>query len=360
MTTRLLASFNVLDNHSKKVLDRHARKSRLLSHAPRGSCASFRKPDLPLTVNCDWDFEFPSARRTPISKHKTTTDINEEQELLQNKLRVSKPATAASSTTEDSNCRLKEAVRSRVSVCPFTSPEDLPWRSVCPFSSPEDLPWRSVCPFTSPEDLPWRSVCPFSSPEDLPWRSVCPFSSPEDLPWRSVCPFSSPEDLPWRSVCPFSSPEDLPWRSVCPFSSPEDLPWRIGHRTGGGREGGGGRLKRKSVRGGQRKEVSPVSDDVTADCVPLSLSDELKRKNVRVLTPRPPSVSLPLPIVSETYPVVCNSDPYQHKPFTSSGHHFLEDPNPNLNPSPNPSRTTVHSAIVRITNSLQADIMMKT
>ncbi|KAK6313612.1 hypothetical protein J4Q44_G00150710 [Coregonus suidteri] len=259
MTTRLLASFNVLDNHSKKVLDRHARKSRLLSHAPRGSCASFRKPDLPLTVNCDWDFEFPSARRTPISKHKTTTDINEEQELLQNKLRVSKPATAASSTTEDSNCRLKEAVRSRVSVCPFTSPED--------------------------------------------------------------------------------------------------LPWRIGHRTGGGREGGGGRLKRKSVRGGQRKEVSPVSDDVTADCVPLSLSEELKRKNVRVLTPRPPSVSLPLPIVSETYPVVCNSDPYQHKPFTSSGHHFLEDPNPNLNPSPNPSRTTVHSAIVRITNSLQADIM---
>ncbi|CAB1323703.1 unnamed protein product [Coregonus sp. 'balchen'] len=197
MTTRLLASFNVLDNHSKK-------KSRLLSHAPRGSCASFRKPDLPLTVNCDWDFEFPSARRTPISKHKTTTDINEEQELLQNKLRVSKPATAASSTTEDSNCRLKEAVRSRVSVCPFTSPED--------------------------------------------------------------------------------------------------LPWRIGHRTGGGREGGGGRLKRKSVRGGQRKEVSPVSDDVTADCVPLSLSEELKRKNVRVLTPRPPSVSLPLP-----FPSLCRS-----------------------------------------------------
>ncbi|XP_045543204.1 nuclear receptor corepressor 1 [Salmo salar] len=270
MTTRLLASFNVLENHSKKVLDGHARKSRLLSHAPRCCCSSCRKPDLvlPLTVNCDWDFEFPSARRTAISKHKTTTDINVEQEFLHNKLRVSKPATAASSTTEDSSCKLKEAVHSRVSVCTFTSPEY--------------------------------------------------------------------------------------------------LPWRIGHRTGESR--GGGRLKRKSVRDGQRhspvsdsqrEEVSPVSDDVTADCVPLSLSEELKRENVRVLTPRPPSVYLPLPIVSETYPVVCNSDPYQHKPFTSSGHHFLEDPNPNLNPSPNPSRTTLHSAIVRITDSLQADIMVR-
>ncbi|KAM9479142.1 uncharacterized protein ACWYII_006497 isoform 3-T3 [Salvelinus alpinus] len=276
MTTRLLASFNVLDNHSKKVLDGHARKNRLLSHAPRCCCASCRKPDLvlPLTVNCDWDFEFPSACRTPISKHKTTTDINVEQEFLHNKLRslsnpsVSKPATAASSITEDSSCKLKEAVRSRVSVCTFTSPEY--------------------------------------------------------------------------------------------------LPWKIGHRTGESR--GGGRLKRKSVRDGQRhspvsdsqrEEVSPVSDDVTADCVPLSLSEELKRKNVRVLTPRPPSVCLPLPIVSETYPVVCNSDPHHHKPFTSSGHHFLEDPNPNFNPSPNPSRTTLHSAIVRITDSLQADIMVR-
>nr|XP_046155762.1 uncharacterized protein LOC123996437 [Oncorhynchus gorbuscha] len=270
MTTRLLASFNVLDNHSKKVLDGHARKSRLLSHAPRCCCASCRKPDLvlPLTVNCDWDFEFPNARRTLISKPKTTTDINVEQEFLHNKLRVSKPATAASSTTEDFSCKLKEAVGSRV--------------------------------------------------------------------------------------------------SVCTFSSPEYLPWRIGHRTGESR--GGGRLKRKSVRDGQRhspvtdsqrEEVSPVSDDVTADCVSLSLSEELKRKNVRVLIPRPPSVYPPLPIVSETYPVVCNSDPYQHKPFTSSGHHFLEDPNPNLNPSPNLSRTTLHSAIVRITDSLQADIMVR-
>lgn len=57
--------------------------------------------------------------------------------------------------------------------------------------------------------------------------------------------------------------------------------------------------------------------------------------------------------------MVCNSDPYQHKPFTSSGHHFLEDPNPNLNPSRNLSRTTLHSAIVRITDSLQADIMVR-
>lgn len=64
-------------------------------------------------------------------------------------------------------------------------------------------------------------------------------------------------------------------------------------------------MKRKSVRDGQRhspvsdsqrEEVSPVSDDVTADCVPLSLSEELKRENVRVLTPRPPSVYLPLPV----------------------------------------------------------------
>lgn len=76
-----------------------------------------------------------------------------------------------------------------------------------------------------------------------------------------------------------------------------------------GESRGGGRLKRKSVRDGQRhtpvtdsqrEEVSPVSDDVTADCVSLSLSEELKRKNVRVLIPRPPSVYLPLPVSSLT------------------------------------------------------------
>ncbi|XP_062306388.1 uncharacterized protein LOC134011007 isoform X3 [Osmerus eperlanus] len=133
MTTRVIASFNVLDEHSKKILAKHARKNRLFSHTPRSSHGSRNEPDLPLCDSYDSDFDFPSSRRTPISKPKTKTEIiNEEQELLHSKLRRVTPRSAKFSVpppsiTEDCCCRPENAINSRVSVLPFTCPGDVSW-----------------------------------------------------------------------------------------------------------------------------------------------------------------------------------------------------------------------------------------
>ncbi|XP_071371641.1 uncharacterized protein [Centroberyx affinis] len=107
-----------------------------------------------------------------------------------------------------------------------------------------------------------------------------------------------------------------------------------------------------SVIDGEREERS-VGDEATAELVPLSFLDELERKGAKILTPRPLSAYTPPPIVSETYPVLSSRDEYEHKPFSSPGFHTL-------GPSQRPTgRRTIHSAVVRITESLQAAALEK-
>ncbi|CAL8256137.1 unnamed protein product [Merluccius merluccius] len=106
--------------------------------------------------------------------------------------------------------------------------------------------------------------------------------------------------------------------------------------------------------------VCAAAAAAAAELVPLCIQDELRRRNAKIVTPRAASAYAPLPIVSETYPVLCGGEKYKHTLFGSSGFHTLDrHADPALaaaaaTPPPPPQRT-VRSAIVRITDSLQAE-----
>ncbi|XP_029905902.1 uncharacterized protein LOC115358184 isoform X2 [Myripristis murdjan] len=93
-------------------------------------------------------------------------------------------------------------------------------------------------------------------------------------------------------------------------------------------------------------------DEASNELAPLSFLDELERKGAKILTPRSLSAYTPLPIVSETYPVLCGKDEYMHRPFSSSGFHTLSS-------SQRPTSRTIHTAIVHITESLQAEAIVR-
>ncbi|KAI7807409.1 uncharacterized protein LOC130556260 isoform X2 [Triplophysa rosa] len=92
--------------------------------------------------------------------------------------------------------------------------------------------------------------------------------------------------------------------------------------------------------------------DFVLEHVPLCFDDELERQNVNVLIARPPTVYSALPIVSETYPVIYNTDQYQHEPFKSPGFHFLETPKPLLQ-NCCVLNSKSHCAVIRNIDSMQ-------
>ncbi|KAJ8376221.1 hypothetical protein SKAU_G00068010 [Synaphobranchus kaupii] len=117
---------------------------------------------------------------------------------------------------------------------------------------------------------------------------------------------------------------------------------------------------RNYKRGGspeRNMSIQALGTDVregSSEPVSLSIVDELKKKTAKILTPRSHSVYLSLPIVGETYPVVCHAD-RQHKPFSSPGFHSVA-PGQAVYPTSGQRggrNSKIHSAIVRITQSLQ-------
>ncbi|KAJ3599328.1 hypothetical protein NHX12_033291 [Muraenolepis orangiensis] len=89
----------------------------------------------------------------------------------------------------------------------------------------------------------------------------------------------------------------------------------------------------------------------TEELVPLCFQDELQKLNAKIVTPRAPSAYTPLPIVSETYPVVCGDDgeKNKHSVLSSAGFHWLDRSHLA------PGATSLHATIVRISDSLQAE-----
>ncbi|XP_072540448.1 uncharacterized protein [Salminus brasiliensis] len=106
-----------------------------------------------------------------------------------------------------------------------------------------------------------------------------------------------------------------------------------------------------------QEQVSSFKEEVLCETVSLSFEDELEKKNVKVLTSYPAPVYKDLPIVSETYPVVYRPQQPQHEPFRSPGFHSL-DPCEPLTQNAEVRKSKIHSAIIHITESMQADYML--
>ncbi|XP_062306387.1 uncharacterized protein LOC134011007 isoform X2 [Osmerus eperlanus] len=372
MTTRVIASFNVLDEHSKKILAKHAR-NRLFSHTPRSSHGSRNEPDLPLCDSYDSDFDFPSSRRTPISKPKTKTEIiNEEQELLHSKLRRVTPRSAKFSVpppsiTEDCCCRPENAINSRVSVLPFTCPGDVSWmrddQRTEGLRKDQDSEGFIILTLKKRSTAAYRSAN--HPPQRLKWsrevEKVPPLEADSDVSKAMVGGVLGYTDT--SHWCTSPSHQDTP---LTAFTEQEEDQFSMSESVGKVvcQQLQRGNIVRVSTNRASRSREYPQNDaqrekpsawgaEPAAVSVPLSLADELNRC-VKLISPRPPSVYVPLPIVSETYPVVCTSELHPHEPFSSPSLHHLD-----LSENSAPCRTTVLSAIVRITDSLQTKTMVR-
>ncbi|KAI4883345.1 hypothetical protein NFI96_011195 [Prochilodus magdalenae] len=381
MITRLLESFNALDTYSKTVLERHAKKSCQQS-MPR-HCFAYDKGNKVPVLHL-------LSSRTSIYEPKSSTVI-EEQDRLSKRLRISKSSGPVTSMKGTSSIRSVELISTKIDILPFTSNESSGWTSptnvkpsdgsfMCQDKEEEAVGFM-IASLKKPQCLrPYRR-----SPHRIKWsREVENVSSlyalnkdtskalmgsslgyTDTSHWRSNSydsvdgPFKLPgpvgilelnqgNDAKFGISMPHKvyvhSVKESPKRNCYDF---ENVKVHFSHLTF------------HSCAGEKfQEQLPPFKEEVLVEPVPLSLEDELERKNVKVLTPCHTSVYKALPIVSETYPVVYSSPQHQHKPFSSPGFHSLDSPEP-LTQIAAVRKSKVHSAIVHITESIQTDYMMR-
>nr|XP_015210929.1 PREDICTED: uncharacterized protein LOC107078384 isoform X2 [Lepisosteus oculatus] len=370
MTSRLLASFNVLDSCSEKILKKHAR-SRQLGDTPRKRFTDCLETSyLPLSSESEWVYDLPSTRRTEISKPKSTKEIiNEEQRLIHKKIssaRTIRPVSA-----------LKRAPRLEHSgkphIRPFTCPEDLAWRAAY-WKSKEKNTEEGFMIITIKTSQSLKSGK--NTARRIKWsREV------EKVPCLDALSKQSSQALVggtlgytdtshWYSFSANTSrAEETP---ISVFTGEDESQYSIPGSVGKlvAQQLQYGNVVRVGMNGAYRREnsekdtereervqsVKHSAAEVTSEVVPLSMKDELEKKTARILSPKSQDIYLPLPIVSKTYPVVYHHD-YQHKPFCSQGLHAFEDKESlhQRAEGRKNDKNEVYSAIVRITQSMQED-----
>ncbi|XP_036425554.1 uncharacterized protein LOC118807624 [Colossoma macropomum] len=365
MTTRLLESFSALDSYSKRVLERHAKKNCQLS-MPR-HCFAHDKGNTVLLLHYDLDFLSP---RTSVYKPKSNTEhAGEEQGHLPKRLRISKSSAPVTSMKGTSSIRSVEVISSKINIRPFTSNENTAWTSPANVKSSggnimrqdkeEERTGFMITSLKKPQSLrPYRR-----SPHRMKWsREV------ENVPSLYALNKDSSKALVGSSL---GHTDTSHWCSSSfndvdgPFKLPEsdgilvtqELHQEIDAELGTSRPHKN-RTGEKSEREFTQEQLSPFEEEVLDEPVPLSFEDELERKNVKVLTPCPASVYKALPIVSETYPVVYRPHQQHHEPFSSPGFHCLDPAEP-LTQDTAVRKSKVHSTIIHITESLQADYMIR-
>ncbi|KAI1892129.1 hypothetical protein AGOR_G00150780 [Albula goreensis] len=268
---------------------------------------------------------------------------------------------------------VKETSR-KVSVGPFTSPEDLAWKTAEMKDSEDTEEGFMIVTLKKRQSL--RSA-KHRSHQRLKWsrelemvptlnalnkrNSQAQVGSALGYTSTSHWLTSSAENAPHLPVSAFTD------EGSCHFSLSGSVGKLVGQQLQRGnvvRVGTNGHCKSSGESPERDTPVqaqSPAVQEGLSDPVPLSIIDELERKNVKILTPRSPSVYMPLPIVSETYPVVFHSD-YQHKPFSGPGFHSAGSGQAHCQTqAPGGARKShkLYSAIIRITQSVQEERLVR-
>ncbi|KAL2089793.1 hypothetical protein ACEWY4_014481 [Coilia grayii] len=353
MTTRLLASFDEFDRYSKEVLSRHSRRNKL-SHGEKCSTA-FDELRSPFGVAEDWEL-YPTCDRETL-KSKLNIDISKEKSPPH----YSKAKCGPPSCKEP---RSAQKVCSKVCICPSTNTNDLSQRTEDSkvFSSltekGEYLDGFMVVRLHKPSS----AVCGKYVLHRAKWSSELERLTPMDVHLKYNSKAQTGGTLNYTNTYWSSSSNSGCESPISVFTEEEN-----GHFTLTGSDGKvvteqlqQGNIVRVTTSGRWSKEncdKDQLSTKEEPQLLPLCLDDELKKNHMKVLSAQAPTTYTPMPIVSETFPVVFNTGQPHNKPFSSKGFHTLD---PTVALSRSGTNLThydrgnkIHSAIIRLTDTMQ-------
>ncbi|XP_073726376.1 uncharacterized protein [Misgurnus anguillicaudatus] len=286
MTTRILESFNVLDRHSKSVFSKYAKVNHLTS-VPES------------------DF----LNKVPLSKSKTEiASVSEDTHL-------SPPKKVAHVVS-------MKAISSKVSIRPFTSPEDLALRrSTNVKKDKEGFMTTTLKKPVRPSEptihrMKWSKEVKKMPPLDIMSKASSTVLVGGALNHTKTSQWCSSQSNNSGKMLLSAMKDNEPF--IVPGSTGEVIAQQL-HLGNVVRIGTNEPYKRANKNSPIEKSIN---EDFVFEPVPLCFDDELERKNVKVLTARSPTVYKDLPIVSETYPLI--SDQNQYEPFKSPGLHILD------------------------------------
>ncbi|XP_035269402.1 uncharacterized protein LOC118225319 isoform X3 [Anguilla anguilla] len=267
---------------------------------------------------------------------------------------------ASRSTVEGSP--IKETSRN-ISIGPFTNPEDLAWRTVQMKDNNDPEEGFMIITFKKRQSL---KPAKYLFQKRLKWSSELERVPTLDNLSKGSSQaqiggaLSYTDTTHWYS----SSTENHRNMPVSAFTEEQNGRFSLSGSIGKlvGQQLLHGNVVRIGINGNYKSGRSPernmsiqalgtVVQEDTSELVSLSITDELEKRNAKILTPRSHSAYLSLPIVSETYPVVLHAD-HRHKPFSSPGFHSVS-PGRAVYQTPGQRVGKFHSAIIRITQSLQ-------
>ncbi|XP_064188048.1 uncharacterized protein LOC135253100 isoform X1 [Anguilla rostrata] len=267
---------------------------------------------------------------------------------------------ASRSTVEGSG--IKETSRNS-SIGPFTNPEDLAWRTVQMKDNNDPEEGFMIITFKKRQSL---KPAKYLFQKRLKWSSELERVPTLDNLSKGSSQaqiggaLSYTDTTHWYS----SSTENHHNMPVSAFTEEQNGRFSLSGSIGKlvGQQLLHGNVVRIGINGNYKSGRSPernmsiqalgtVVQEDTSELVSLSITDELEKRNAKILTPRSHSAYLSLPIVSETYPVVLHAD-HRHKPFSSPGFHSV-GPGRAVYQIPGQRVGKFHSAIIRITQSLQ-------
>ncbi|XP_026789401.2 uncharacterized protein LOC113538489 [Pangasianodon hypophthalmus] len=327
MTTRVLQAFDTLDNHSKSVLDRLAKKNHQLTQMST-QCFAYGRPDTGLGLRGEF-----SARKKPKANKEIVSD---EHDRLYKRLR--KSLAVAASLKGSSRSKSVEAGSSRVIIHPekhTTNVKSSTGHSMC--GGTEEVGISFLI-------MPKKPQTPQScsrSPRRMTWsKEVEKVPSLHELTKvnRSKAlvgiSLGDTDTCHWCSTSVHSEVDAF--KSPVPDGSINTQ--QLQEST-------------DNISTGTSVPHNKTEKEVCAEPVPLSFDDLLKRKDVKVLAPRLHKGFLAQQKASETYPVVYCTQQRQYEPFSSPGFHSLA-------PAPQIRKRNLRSAIILYTESVQAKYMI--